>query len=55
MNGLFLIKPLDKEKNYAPTHELTKYMKRARRAEKRLMRQRQKDIAEFDKLFIENS
>ena len=49
-----LMKLLDKEKNYALTHELMEYMKRARRAEKRLMRQRQKDIAEFDKLFIEN-
>ena len=32
-----------------------KYMKRARRAEKRLMRQREKDIAEFDKIFTEKS
>ena len=55
MDGLFLMQPLDKEKNYAPTHELMKYMKRARRAEKRLMRQREKDIAEFDKIFIEKS
>ena len=55
LNGLFLVKPLDTEKSYAPTHELTKYMKRAKRAEKKLMKKREKDIAEFDKIFVDDS
>ena len=55
LNGLFLVKPMDTEKSYAPTHELIKYMKRAKRAEKRLMKKREKDIAEFDKVFMDDS
>ena len=55
MNGLFLLSPLDAQKSYAPTHELTKYMKRARKAEKRLMKKRKKDIADFDKIFINDT
>ena len=55
LNGLFLMQPLDAEKDYGPTHELKKYIKRAKRAEKRLMKKREKNIAEFDKLSADHS
>lgn len=46
---------MDTEKSYAPTYELTKYMKRAKRAEKRLLKKRERGIAEFDKIFMDDS
>eukprot|EP00956_Cyclotella_meneghiniana_P032178 scaffold87347_cov52-Cyclotella_meneghiniana.AAC.1 len=55
LNGLFLVKPMDTKKSYARTYELTKYTKRAKRAEKRLMKKRERDIAEFDKIFMDDS
>ena len=55
LNGLFLMQPLDAEKDYGPTHELKKYIKRAKRAEKRLMKKREKNIAEFDKFSADHS
>ena len=47
LNGLFLVKPLDTEKSYAPTHELTKYMKRAKRAEKKLMKKTSLNLTKY--------
>ena len=55
LNGLFLLKPLDMQKSYAPTHELTKYMKRAKKAETNLLKKREKNIAEFETTFINNN
>lgn len=55
LNGLFLLRPLDMDKSYAPTQELIKYMKRAKKAEATLLKKRQFDITEFDNTFINNT
>ena len=55
LNGLFLLKPLDMQKNYEPTYELTKYMKRAKKAEANLLKKRENNIAEFENYLINNN
>eukprot|EP00956_Cyclotella_meneghiniana_P000819 scaffold922_cov53-Cyclotella_meneghiniana.AAC.1 len=55
LSGLFLLKPLDMQKNYEPTYELTKYMKRAKKAEANLLKKRENNIAEFENYLINNN
>ena len=48
LDGLYLFKPIDTAKSFAPSEELRKFIKRARTYEKQLLKSRKRAIKRFD-------
>jgi hypothetical protein len=47
LSGLYLIKPIDMDKSFQPSPELTSYMDKIRKFEKDMMEKRQKAITKM--------
>ena len=51
LSGLYLLKPIDNQKSFAPSHELRKFISRAKIYETRLMKNRKTLMKQFRKRY----
>eukprot|EP00956_Cyclotella_meneghiniana_P028330 scaffold65354_cov91-Cyclotella_meneghiniana.AAC.1 len=51
LSGLYLLKPIDKQKSFAPSHELRKFISRAKIYERRLVKNRKTMMKQFRKKY----
>ena len=51
LSGLYLLKPIDNQKSFAPSHELRKFISRAKIYQDRLLKNRQKMMKQFRKKY----
>ena len=51
LSGLYLLKPIDNQKSFAPSHELRKFISRAKIYQDRLLKNRKKMMKQFRKKY----